>query len=315
MQRITIKFILILIVSIFSQSYLQAQADCFDNAVPTIQDYLNRGETDKAKDYIRSMESLCDGIPSSSFKQIKEKVYNYRPNSTTSASHTTYTETVAGVSFKMVAIPGGTFFMGSNDGDGDERPVHSVSLSSYYMGETEVTQALWQVVMGTNPSYHKNCDQCPVEKVSWNDVQEFIKKLNQKTGKRYRLPTEAEWEYAAKGGQSYTYSGSNDVKDVAWFVGNSNSATHPVKQKGRNGYGLYDMSGNVWEWCADLYAVDYYSQSPKKDPEGPSGGDRRVLRGGSWYFSSGYCRVAYRYYSNPSGSHGNYGLRLAVSGP
>jgi formylglycine-generating enzyme required for sulfatase activity len=304
-----------LITSFFCQSYLQAQTDCFDNAVPTIQDYLNRGETDKAKDYIRSMESLCDGIPSSSFKQIKEKVYNYRSSSTTSASHTTYTETVAGVSFKLVAIPGGTFSMGSNDGESDERPVHSVSLSAYYMGETEVTQALWQAVMGTNPSYHKNCDQCPVEQVSWNEAQEFINKLNQKTGKRYRLPTEAEWEYGARGGEHYTYAGSNSIDGVAWYYDKSGSQTHPVKQKRANGYGLYDMSGNVYEWCTDWYASDYYSKSPDKNPEGPSAGNNRVLRGGSWDFSSEFCRVANRYYDNASRIDIEYGLRLAVSGP
>ncbi len=304
-----------LITSFFCQSYLQAQTDCFDNAVPTIQDYLNRGETDKAKDYIRSMESLCDGIPSSSFKQIKEKVYNYRSSSTTSASHTTYTETVAGVSFKMVAIPGGTFSMGSNDGESDERPVHSVSLSAYYMGETEVTQALWQAVMGTNPSYHKNCDQCPVEQVSWNDAQEFINKLNQKTGKRYRLPTEAEWEYGARGGEHYTYAGSNSIDGVAWYYDKSGSQTHPVKQKRANGYGLYDMSGNVYEWCTDWYASDYYSKSPDKNPAGPSAGNWRVLRGGSWYGSSESCRVANRLNYFPSNSYIYNGLRLAVSGP
>ncbi|MBP9134501.1 MAG: SUMF1/EgtB/PvdO family nonheme iron enzyme [Saprospiraceae bacterium] len=241
-------------------------------------------------------------------------------NDSKSKSFTTYTETAAGVSFKMVAIPGGTFSMGSNDGGSNERPVHSVSLSAYYMGETEVTQALWQAVMGTNPSDHKNCEECPVEKVSWNDAQKFISKLNQKTGKRYRLPTEAEWEYAAKGGQSYTYSGSNDIKDVAWYSENGNRETHPVKQKRANGYGLYDMSGNVWEWCADWYAdwyaADYYSKSPNKNPAGPSAGNWRVLRGGSCYNSSEYCRVANRYFYNPSGSSSRYyGLRLAVSGP
>jgi formylglycine-generating enzyme required for sulfatase activity/predicted Ser/Thr protein kinase len=240
-------------------------------------------------------------------------------NDSKSKSFTTYTETAAGVSFKMVAIPGGIFSMGSNDGGSNERPVHNVNLSAYYMGETEVTQALWQAVMGTNPSDHKNCEECPVEKVSWNDAQKFISKLNQKTGKRYRLPTEAEWEYAAKGGQSYTYSGSNDIKDVAWYSENSNRETHPVKQKRANGYGLYDMSGNVWEWCADWYAdwyaADYYSKSPNKNPAGPSAGNWRVLRGGSWYYGSEYCRVANGSYGYPSGGDIYGGLRLAVSGP
>ena len=238
-------------------------------------------------------------------------------NDSKSKSFTTYTETAAGVSFKMVAIPGGIFSMGSNDGGSNERPVHNVNLSAYYMGETEVTQALWQAVMGTNPSDHKNCEECPVEKVSWNDAQKFISKLNQKTGKRYRLPTEAEWEYAAKGGQSYTYSGSNDIKDVAWYSENSNRETHPVKQKRANGYGLYDMSGNVWEWCADWYTDNYYSKSPDKNPEGPSADVSlsRVLRGGGKSISSGYCRVAIRGYGNPHARVSFRGLRLAVSGP
>jgi len=227
----------------------------------------------------------------------------------------TYTESVDGVSFKMVAIPGGTFSMGSNNGSSDEQPVLNVSLSAYYMGETEVTQALWQAVMGTNPSYHKDCDQCPVEQVSWDDAQRFIRNLNQLTGKRYRLPTEAEWEYAAKGGQSYTYSGSNVIKEVAWYDGNSKGETHPVKQKRANGYGLFDMTGNVWEWCADWYAADYYSKSHDKNPEGPSTGNRQVLRGGSWDYSSEGCRVANRSGNNPSYSSIDDGLRLAVSGP
>ena len=138
---------------------------------------------------------------------------------------------------------------------GDESPVHSVTLSSYYMGETEVTQALWKAVMGNNPSRFKG-DNLPVENVSWNDCQEFIRKLKQKTGKNFRLPTEAEWEYAARGGKKsngYKYSGSNNIGSVAWYDDNSSNQIHAVKGKRLNELGLYDMSGNVWEWCSDWY--------------------------------------------------------------
>lgn len=189
-----------------------------------------------------------------------------------------------GVEFKMIFVEGGTFQMGQ---DGVATPVHSVSLSDYYIGETEVTQALWKAVMGSNPSYWKG-DNRPVEMVSWDDCQEFIHKLNQMTGQRFVLPTEAQWEYAARGGnksRGYTYSGSNNIFDVAWYKNNSLSQTHPVSTKMANELGLYDMSGNVWEWCQDYWCYDYPSSS-QIDPTGAYTGYSRVMRGGSWKSST-----------------------------
>jgi formylglycine-generating enzyme required for sulfatase activity len=226
------------------------------------------------------------------------------------------TFTVNGVTFEMVAVKGGTFTMGctseQSDCDDDEKPTHSVTLSDYYIGKFEVTQELWQAVMGNNPSYFKGANY-PVEQVSWNDIQEFIKKLNQKTGANFRLPTEAEWEYAARGGNKsngYKYSGSNNIDNVAWYKSNSGSKTHPVGQKTPNELGIYDMSGNVWEWCQDWYGN--YSSSSQTNPKGPSSGSDRVLRGGSWGSGARYCRVSYRDADNPD-SRGSYcGFRLAL---
>lgn len=215
------------------------------------------------------------------------------------------TFTVNGVSFTMVAVKGGTFTMGATSeqtgADSNESPTHLVTLSDYYIGETEVTQELWQAVMGSNPSNFTGNLQRPVEKVSWNDCQTFITKLNALTGETFSLPTEAEWEYAARGGnkaQGYLYSGSNTIGDVAWYTSNSSSTTHPVKTKQPNELGIYDMSGNVWEWCSDWYGS--YSSSAQTDPVGPSSGSFRVLRGGSWFNSATYCRVANRDYFTPS---------------
>ena len=214
---------------------------------------------------------------------------------------------------EMVFVPGGTFQMGSENGDSDETPVHSVTVSDFYIGKYEVTQAQWQAVMGRNPSYFKGSNH-PVEKVSWNDVQEFIKKLNQQTGKNFRLPTEAEWEYAARGGnksRGYKYSGSNTIGEVAWYGDNSGKTTHPVGQKQGNELGIYDMSGNVWEWCADWYGK--YNSSPASNPRGPSSGTDRVGRGGSWLSNASFCRVAYRDDDGPGGSSLSMGFRLAHS--
>lgn len=228
------------------------------------------------------------------------------------------TFTVNGVQFTMVAVEGGTFTMGATSEQGSdaldfEKPAHQVTLSDYYIGQTEVTQSLWKAVMGSNPSNYKG-DNLPVEQVSWDECQVFIQKLNQLTGKQFRLPTEAEWEYAARGGRKsrgYKYAGGNDIGLVAWYKGNSGNETHPVATKQANELGIYDMSGNVWEWCSDWYG-DYQSSS-QSDPQGPSSGFFRVSRGGSYYCNAGICRVSYRCNCAPVGRYCDLGLRLSCN--
>ena len=230
----------------------------------------------------------------------------------------TQTITVNGVSFTMIAVEGGTFQMGATSEQGgdaydNEYPVHSVTLSDYYIGETEVTQELWEAVMVSNPSYFSG-SQRPVERVSWNDCQEFITQLNQLTGKNFRLPTEAEWEYAARGGdnsQGYKYSGSNTIGNVAWYCDNSNSQTHNVKTKSPNELGIYDMSGNVLEWCQDWYGN--YSSGSQTNPTGPSSGSYRVGRGAGWDGIAAYCRVSCRDGIIPGSRYYFLGLRLCLS--
>ncbi len=213
----------------------------------------------------------------------------------------------------MIFVEGGTFQMGSSSGESDEKPVHSVTLSAFNIGKYEVTQAQWTAVMGNNPSSFSGCENCPVENVSWNEVQDFIRKLNAQTGKNYRLPTEAEWEYAANGGKAsrgYTYSGSNDLGSVAWNTDNSGSKTHTVGGKQANELGIYDMSGNVWEWCSDWYGT--YNSYSETNPTGASSGQFRVLRGGSWYHFAHNCRTALRFWNNPDDRYFNYGFRLVL---
>jgi len=207
----------------------------------------------------------------------------------------------------MVYVEGGTFQMGSEKGDSDERPVHTVTVSSFFMDITEVTQAQYRNVMGKNPSVFSGCDDCPVENVSWYDANEYAKRVGK------RLPTEAEWEYAARGGnksKGYKYAGSNNINDVAWYDDNSGSKIHPVAQKQPNQLGLYDMSGNVWEWCSDWYGAAYYQNSPRNNPQGPNSGTQRVLRGGSWDDSVSGCRVAVRLWGFPDGWNDYFGFRL-----
>ena len=206
---------------------------------------------------------------------------------------------------------GATSEQGS-DADSDEKPTHSVTLSGYYIGKYEVTQELWKAVMGSNPSYFKG-DNLPVENVSWNDVQEFLRKLNAMTGKSYRLPTEAEWEFAARGGNSssgYKYSGSNSIGSVAWYWENSGSRTHAVGTKSPNELGIYDMSGNVWEWCQDWYGS--YSSSWQRNPQGSNSGSYRVYRGGSWISNARSCRVSFRNRFTPDYRNYYLGFRLAL---
>ena len=234
------------------------------------------------------------------------------------------TFTVNGVSFTMKRVAGGTFWMGAQSANPNgqnydseassvESPVHSVTLSTFYMGETEVTQELWQAVMGSNPSYFSGTNR-PVERVSWNMiVNQFIPALNALTGRTFRLPTEAEWEYAARGGNQghgYKYAGSNTIWNVAWFSGNSGGQTHQVATKSPNELGLYDMSGNVWEWCQDWYGGAYGSNT-QTDPQGPSSGQYRVLRGGSWFNYASSCRVTYRNSYGPD-YRGDSGFRVVL---
>ena len=224
---------------------------------------------------------------------------------------------VKDIEFRMIKVEGGTFTMGAtsemeNPYD-DEKPTHQVTLSSYYIGETEVTQALWKAVMGSNPSYFKG-DNLPVEMVSWDDCQTFISKLNALTGKRFRLPTEAEWEFAARGGNQSRhtqYSGSSRIDDVAWYESNSDNKTHPVKTKQPNELGIYDMTGNVWEWCQDWYGS--YNSYAQTNPTGASSGPNRVDRGGSWFLSPRYCRSSSRFGNAPGFWDGSLGLRLVLS--
>ena len=222
-----------------------------------------------------------------------------------------------GISIEMVKVEAGSFNMGATPEMQApyevEKPVHRVTLTNnYYIGKYEVTQALWKIVMGSNPSGFKG-DNLPVEIVSWNKCQDFISKLNAMTGKRFRLPSEAEWEYAARGGnksRGYQYSGSNTIGDVAWYYGNS-SSTHAVGTKQPNELGIYDMTGNVSEWCQDWY--DSYSSSPQTNPTGAASGSSRVFRGGSWYFSARDCRTSYRDCITTDYRDGNLGLRLFLS--
>ncbi len=238
------------------------------------------------------------------------------------ADASAFSETaVGGQSFEMAFVAGGTFTMGcaaeqDSNCDEDERPAHSVTLNDYYIGKREVTQGLWKAVMGAdnNPSFFTGSDNLPVENVSWNEVNAFIDSLNRKTGRTYRLPTEAEWEYAARGGNKsggYKYSGSNTLDSVAWYDDNSDSKTQEAGTKAPNELGIYDMSGNVWEWTGDWYG-DYGSDA-QTNPIGPSTGSNRVFRGGSWFYVARNCRVSNRGDIIPDYRYDDIGFRLAVS--
>ena len=225
--------------------------------------------------------------------------------------------TVGGVSFEMVFVEGGSFDMGATTEQGsdaydDEYPVHSVTLDGYYIGKFEVTLELWEAVMGSKPSSNVGA-QYPVENVTWEDCQEFISSLNSLTGRTFRLPTEAEWEYAARGGNKsshFKYSGSDNIGDVAWYSSNSGATIHPVGTKSPNELGIYDLSGNVSEWCSDWYGS--YSAEEQTNPQGPSSGSFRVFRGGSWFDGARNCRVSNRHNHVPSFSDGYLGLRLVL---
>lgn len=244
------------------------------------------------------------------------------------------TFTVNGESFEMVLVEGGTFVMGctseqGNDCENNEKPAHEETVDTFYIGKYEVTQKLWNAVIGPdlNRSSNAGCDDCPVEQISWKDAQVFITKLRILTKKPFRLPTETEWEYAARGGnrsKGYKYSGSDKIDEVAWYVENYQKnksgklgTTHPVGMKKPNELGIYDMSGNVWEWCSDTYTKEYRHNGKEVHPEWPYPGAplyfRSVLRGGSWGGTAEGCRVSYIDYDVASYRDEYGGFRLALS--
>jgi formylglycine-generating enzyme required for sulfatase activity len=220
----------------------------------------------------------------------------------------------------MVAVQGGTFSMGcmamyEDFCHDNEKPAHTVTLSDFRIGKFEVTQEQWYALMDTNPSIYANCARCPVENVSYEDVMLFIGKLNRLTGKTFALPTEAEWEYAARGGSKsagYPYSGGTDIESVAWHDENSRKTPTQVGSAKPNELGLYDMSGNVWEWCSDWFGAQYYSVSESINPKGPERGEYRVVRGGSWDSNAADCRVTARRDLKPDARNAVTGFRLVL---
>lgn len=221
---------------------------------------------------------------------------------------------------EMVPVKGGCYKMGDASGEGEEneRPVHEVCVKDFLIGKYPVTQTQWIGITGKNPSAHANCGHyCPVENVSWNEVQEFLRRLNERTKKQYRLLTEAEWEYAARsGGKDETWAGTSNEKDLgdfAWYLTSSQLKSHPVGTRKPNGLDIYDMTGNVWEWMSDWYADDYYAKSPRDNPSGPAGGQKRALRGGFWGSTAPLCRIARRIAGAPDAKAAGYGFRVALS--
>jgi formylglycine-generating enzyme required for sulfatase activity len=220
------------------------------------------------------------------------------------------------IGMKLKLIQPGTLLMGSEMGDGDEKPVHQVTISKpFYLGVCPVTQAEHEQAVGSSPSFFQGANR-PVDSVSWNDAQEFCRKLSQKEGVQYRLPTEGEWEYACRAGSTTEYCFGDDEErlgDYAWCGGNSGSETHEVGQKKPNAWGLCDMHGNVWEWCQDW--LGDYPEGPQTDPTGPASAQCRLLRGGSWGYDAYLCRCAYRFSDAPDSDVLDYGVRVARSLP
>jgi len=245
----------------------------------------------------------------------------YRVASGEQRSHSNFTEDLGnGVKLEMIAIPGGSFLMGSEDFE-NTKPVHKVTLSPFHIGKFQVTQQQWQAVRGENPSHFKG-NNLPVESISWNDATRFCLKLSEKTGKEYRLPTEAEWEYACLAGSTGKYCFGDDealLEKYAWYRKNSGKQTHPVGEKLPNDWGLHDMHGNVWEWCQDWYDANYYAELAKQgeavNPQGSAYGELRVLRGGSWDVDLLIARAVYRNNDLPAFRFGNFGFRVVCSCP
>jgi formylglycine-generating enzyme required for sulfatase activity len=276
------------------------------------------GETEKYRDAIREMKRYLLLVPDApDARAAQDMIYQWEGVVGPEPPK-------AGTTFRdcpdcpeMVVIPAGSFDMGSNNGDPNEKPVHRVTIGkAFAMGKTEVTQGQWKAIMGNNPSHFDGCgDNCPVENVSRNDAQEFIQRLNSKTGKQYRLPSEAEWEYACRAGGRQEYCGSDNVDSVAWNDGGIFSGkTHTVATKQANAWGLYDMSGNVWEWVEDSWH-DNYNGAPVDGSAWQGDGAKRVLRGGSWFMEPQFERAANRFRNEPSNRDNNFGFRLASTLP
>ncbi len=236
-----------------------------------------------------------------------------KPGKGVSRNPGSFTDPVTGMQF--VLVKGGCFQMGELGGEAreDEGPAHKVCVDSFYIGKYDVTQSQWEKVMETDLEPSGAIADFPAVDVSWNDAQDFIARLNAKSGRKFRLPTEAEWEYAARsGGKKELYSGGMKPDSFAWYEGNSGKAPHPVGQKKPNGLGICDMSGDVWEWVNDWYKDDYYGVSPKRNPRGPSSGPARVVRGGSWNDDEWFARTTARNSKDPSHGDGTTGFRLVV---
>lgn len=273
-------------------------------------------ETKKYRDAMREMSRYLQLEPEGAdARAAQDKLYQWE----------VVAEPVAGKVFndcpecpELVELPAGSFDMGSDNGEANERPVHRVAVKAFAIGKTEVTQAQWQALMGTNPSYFTSCgDDCPVEQVSWDDVQMYIKKLNAKTGKQYRLPSEAEWEYACRAGSQQEYCGSDNPDSVAWNNANTGGFFNnpfPVAKKQANAFGLYDMSGNVWEWVEDTYH-DSYTGAPTDGSAWVGDSSLRVLRGGSWGKLPKFSRAAARHKFGTNYRDFSFGFRLARTLP
>uniref|UniRef100_UPI0039A4F2DD formylglycine-generating enzyme family protein n=1 Tax=Ornithobacterium rhinotracheale TaxID=28251 RepID=UPI0039A4F2DD len=269
------------------------------------------------------MENLCEGEPTYQFKELKKLILEREENNIQHFSmqkESGFSKLILKINeleIEFIPVTGSLFNMGNKEGDDDEKPLHMVRVKDFYIGKTEVTQELYRTIMKKNPSEF-NCDFCPVERVSWLDTQEFIKKLNQITGLKFRLPSEAEWEFSAKGGKKskrFDYSGGNEINKIAWNASNSSGRSHPVSEKEPNELGISDMTGNVWEWCQDWYEPDYYQFSPKNNPVNTNLGSSRVLRGCSWRNNEDKCRVTYRFGYSPTDRRSNVGFRLVLDYP
>lgn len=324
------KYILIAEAANYSHTEILVLANLVDiesgrivnSSIPKVTSVESEALTKSCIDIAKTLLNVGGGMSSTSSTSYSHTSSNSYGSSNygNSGSMQNQTFTVKGVPFTMIYVEGGSFVIGctseQSDCDDDERPTHRVMLDSYYIGETEVTQELWRAVMGDNPSSSRGDEtKLPVESVSWEDCQLFITLLNRMTGRKFRLPTEAEWEYAARGGrksENNKYAGAPSLDYVGWYADNSGSRIHEVKSKIPNELGIYDMSGNVYEWCQDWLGDDYYANSPQANPTGPSSGSFRVVRGGCWDCGAQSCRVAARTGNFPSGRYRYGGFRIIL---